>query len=129
MGRKKNLMEKKALIVVTNHSDFEHPKADPTGLWLSELTHFYDEFEKAGIAMDIVSLEGGKIPIDSRSLGRFTLDKASRRRHEDPAFMASTGPLTESGATARKPRPPMARSRSVPRRPRSARGASQPNRW
>lgn len=88
LGRKKNLMGKKALILVTNHSDFEHPKADPTGLWLSELTHFYDEFEQAGIAMDVVSLEGGKIPIDARSLGRFTLDKASKRRHEDRAFMA-----------------------------------------
>jgi len=81
-------MNKKALIVVTNHSDFEHPKADPTGLWISELTHFYDVFEDAGIGMDIVSPEGGKIPIDGRSLGRFLLDKAARRRYEDPVFMA-----------------------------------------
>ena len=81
-------MTKKALIVVTNHSDFEHPKADPTGLWLSELTHFFDEFEKAGIAMDIVSPSGGKVPIDERSLGRVVLNKAARRRYEDPGFMA-----------------------------------------
>jgi len=81
-------MDKKALIVVTNHSDFEHPKAEPTGLWLSELTHFYDEFEKAGIQMDIVSPGGGKIPIDGRSLGRLTLDRAARRRYEDPEFMS-----------------------------------------
>jgi len=81
-------MNTKALIVVTNHADFEHPKAEPTGLWLSELTHFYDEFENAGIPMDIASLNGGKIPIDGRSLGRLTLDKASKRRHDDPAFMA-----------------------------------------
>lgn len=79
---------KKALIVVTNHSDFEHPKAAPTGLWLSELTHFYDVFEKAGIRMDIVSPKGGKIPVDERSLGRFVLDKATQKRHEDPAFMS-----------------------------------------
>ena len=81
-------MSMKALVVVTNHSDFEHPKAEPTGLWLSELTHFYDEYEKAGIPVDIVSPLGGKIPIDGRSLGRIVLDKAARRRHEDPAFMA-----------------------------------------
>ena len=81
-------MDKKALIVVTNHSDFEHPKAEPTGLWLSELTHFYDEFEEAGVQMDIVSPGGGTIPIDRRSLGRLTLDKASRRRYEDPQFMS-----------------------------------------
>lgn len=91
-------MDSKALIVVTNHADFEHPKADPTGLWLSELTHFYDEFEKAGIPIDIVSPKGGKIPIDGRSLGRLTLDKASRARHDDPAFMAlleDTKPLSD----------------------------------
>jgi len=82
------MMDTQALIVVTNHSDFEHPKADPTGLWLSELTHFYDEFEKAGIHMDIVSPLGGKIPIDSRSLGRLVLNKAARQRYEDPEFMA-----------------------------------------
>lgn len=81
------MKNRKALIVVTNHSDFEHPKAEPTGLWLSELTHFYDEFEKAGIAMDIVSPNGGKIPIDSRSLGRWVLDKATKKRYEDSKFM------------------------------------------
>jgi len=64
------------------------PKADPTGLWLSELTHFYDEFEQAGIPMDIVSPNGGKVPNDRRSLGRLTLDRAARRRHEDPTLMA-----------------------------------------
>lgn len=81
-------MDKKALIVVTNHSDFENPKADPTGLWMSELTHFYDVFEAAGVGMDIVSPQGGKIPVDGRSLGRFLLDKAARSRYEDPSFMA-----------------------------------------
>lgn len=79
---------KKALIVVTNHSNFDNPKAEPTGLWLSELTHFYDEFENAGIHMDIVSPKGGKVPIDSRSLGRFTLDKATKKRYEDSEFMS-----------------------------------------
>ncbi|MGI9611997.1 MAG: type 1 glutamine amidotransferase domain-containing protein [Acidimicrobiales bacterium] len=91
-------MTKKALIVATNHSDFEHAKADPTGLWLSELTHFYDEFERAGIDIDIASPLGGKVPIDGRSLGRIVLDKATKRRHEDPEFMAlldNTRPLSD----------------------------------
>ncbi len=79
---------KKALIIVTNHSKFDDPKAAPTGLWLSELTHFYDVFEEAGIHMDIVSPKGGKIEVDGRSLGFFVLDKATKKRHEDPAFMA-----------------------------------------
>lgn len=82
------MKNKKALIIVTNHSDFEHPKAKPTGLWLSELTHFYDEFEKEGIEMDIVSPKGGKIPIDMRSLGWMVLDKATKKRYEDSSFMS-----------------------------------------
>lgn len=82
------MKNKKALIVATNHSDFEHPKAEPTGLWLSELTHFYDEFEKAGISMDIVSPKGGKVPVDKRSLGRWVLDSATKLRYEDAEFMA-----------------------------------------
>ena len=82
------MKNKKALIIVTNHSDFESPKAEPTGLWLSELTHFYDEFEKAGIPMDIISPKGGKIPVDGRSLGRLVLDNATKKRYEDPKFMS-----------------------------------------
>jgi putative intracellular protease/amidase len=79
---------KRALIVATNHSDFEHPKAEPTGLWLSELTHFYDVFENAGIAMDIVSPKGGEIPVDDRSLVSYMLDKETEKRYNDKAFMA-----------------------------------------
>jgi len=82
------MKNRKALIVATNHSHFGSPKAEPTGLWLSELTHFYDEFEKAGFEIDIVSPKGGKIPIDSRSLGFFVLDKATKKRYEDTAFMS-----------------------------------------
>ena len=82
------MKNRKALIVVTNHSDFKHPKADPTGLWLSELTHFYDVFEEGKIPMDIVSITGGNIPVDNRSLGWMVLDKATKRRHEDLKFMA-----------------------------------------
>ncbi len=82
------MKNKRALIIVTNHSDFEKPNTEPTGLWLSELTHFYDEFEKAGVPMDIVSPLGGKIPIDNRSLGKMVLDKETKKRHEDQSFMS-----------------------------------------
>lgn len=78
----------KTLIVVTNHSDFGDSKTKPTGLWFAELSHFYDVFEKAGASMDIVSPKGGQIPIDSRSLGLFTLDKATKRRYKDDSFMS-----------------------------------------
>lgn len=82
------MTNKKALIVATNHSDFGGSDTEPTGLWLSELTHFYDELEKAGLGLDIASPRGGKIPIDSRSLGFFVLDKATKKRYKDPEFMA-----------------------------------------
>jgi len=79
---------KKALMIVTNHTKFDDPKAAPTGLWISELVHAYDVFEESGIDIDIVSPTGGNVLVDGRSLGRFVYDKASRRRYEDPAFMA-----------------------------------------
>ena len=79
---------KKILIVVTNHTDFEHEKAEPTGLWFSELSHFYDVFDEAGVQMDIVSPKGGKIQIDGRSLKWPVFNKAAKKRHEDPKFMA-----------------------------------------
>ncbi|WP_104400620.1 type 1 glutamine amidotransferase domain-containing protein [Vibrio penaeicida] len=81
-------MMKKALVVATNHSNLENEKITPTGLWLSELTHFYDEFEQAGYHIDIVSPNGGNVPIDKRSLGFFVLDKATKARYQDPAFMS-----------------------------------------
>lgn len=96
------MKKNKVLIVVTNHADFEYPGAEPTGLWLSELTHFYDVFEEAGIAMDIASPSGGKIPIDGRSLGRFVLDKATKNRYEDVKFMSllnNTQPLSTVNKT------------------------------
>lgn len=81
-------MNRKVLIMVTNHSDFMKEKVDPTGLWLSELTHFYDVFEKTGVKMDIVSPKGGNIPIDSRSLKPIVLDKETKKRYEDKGFMS-----------------------------------------
>ena len=57
----------KVLIVCTNHETFP-TKTGKTGLWLSELTYFYDVMAKRRVFMDIVSPMGGKIPIDERSL-------------------------------------------------------------
>ncbi|QRR01945.1 type 1 glutamine amidotransferase domain-containing protein [Dyadobacter sandarakinus] len=57
----------KALIVCTNHDAYP-TKAGKTGLWLSELTHFYDLMASRNILMDFVSPKGGHIPVDERSL-------------------------------------------------------------
>lgn len=57
----------KALIVCTNHATFPN-KSNKTGLWLSELTHFYHVLTGRKIQMDFVSPLGGTVPIDERSL-------------------------------------------------------------
>jgi putative intracellular protease/amidase len=56
----------KVLIVCTNHDTYP-TKSGKTGLWLSELTHFYDLMVKRRVLVDIVSPQGGNIPIDERS--------------------------------------------------------------
>ncbi len=55
------------LIIVTNVGEFEKV-GFRTGLWLSELTHFWDVVEEAGYQMDIASPSGGYVPIDPESL-------------------------------------------------------------
>lgn len=60
----------KALIVCTNHDTYP-TKTHKTGLWLSELTHFYHVLARRNIQMDFLSPAGGHIPIDERS---FDLD-------------------------------------------------------
>lgn len=73
----------KVLIVCTNHDTYP-TKSNKTGLWLSELTHFYDLMVRKRLIVDIVSPLGGKIPIDERS---FDLkDEINQKYYEDPIF-------------------------------------------
>lgn len=76
----------KVLLVLTNHSAYPS-RTDKTGLWLTELTHFYDTAQEAGLEMDFVSPAGGEVPLDERSMKSFYLDKAARAHLADPAFM------------------------------------------
>lgn len=55
------------LIVVTNVDQYEQA-GFRTGLWLGELTHFWDAVEEAGFRSDIASPEGGWVPLDPQSL-------------------------------------------------------------
>lgn len=77
----------KVLHVVTNVDHFEGSE-EPTGLWLSELVHTYDQLEEAGVEQVIASPAGGKSPLEPKSLLPVIEDKASKARHEDPEFMA-----------------------------------------
>ena len=80
-------MTKKIGIIVTNQDSYpEHNR--PTGLWLSELVHFWDVLEKDGYSFDIISPKGGKIPLEPKSLEGVAFDKATKARYNDEEFMA-----------------------------------------
>lgn len=74
----------KALIVCTNHDTYP-TKSTKTGLWMSELTHFYDVMIKRKVLVDIVSPLGGKIPIDERS--NDLKDEINNQYFSDPSFL------------------------------------------
>lgn len=77
----------KILIIVTNVREYEKV-GFRTGLWLGEMTHFWDVAEKAGYRMDIASPSGGYIPIDPESLAAAVLkDGGTEKRYEDRAYM------------------------------------------
>jgi putative intracellular protease/amidase len=82
----------KILIIVSNADQFEKV-GFRTGLWLSELTHFWDVAEEAGYQMDIASPSGGKVPIDPVSLiitdvaHTVGLGGGLSEHYEDRAFM------------------------------------------
>lgn len=73
----------KALIVLTNVQKYETINR-PTGLWLAELTHFYDELVKNNIEADFVSPEGGYIPLDPHSLSM--MDETDYKYYNDKDF-------------------------------------------
>lgn len=76
---------KRILAVVTNVAKYDDGKT-PTGLWLSELTHLYDEAKKQGHSIIVASPNGGKTPIDPESLKPFLLDKISKKYWENKDF-------------------------------------------
>lgn len=78
-------VQPKVLVVMTNHSEYPS-RDDSTGLWLTELTHFYEVFHAAGVEMDFVSPKGGKVPLDERSLGWLYSDDNAKALLESSEF-------------------------------------------
>ncbi|HWG42610.1 MAG TPA: type 1 glutamine amidotransferase domain-containing protein [Gemmataceae bacterium] len=77
----------KILILVTNTREYEKV-GFRTGLWLGELTHFWDVAEKAGYQMDIASPSGGYVPLDPESLASAVLQQGDTdKRYEDRVYM------------------------------------------
>lgn len=75
------------LIVVTNVPEYKKV-GYRTGLWLGELTHFWDVAEKAGYKLDIASPSGGTIPLDPESLSHEVLaDLGTDKHYIDRGFM------------------------------------------
>ena len=80
-------MSKRILHVVSNVAHYDDPE-DPTGLWLSELTHAWHEFEQAGFEQHIVSPEGGQSPLEPRSLKWPNIDATAKAWRADESRMA-----------------------------------------
>jgi putative intracellular protease/amidase len=79
--------QKRILVVVTNVDEYRKAGMR-TGLWLGELTHFWDVAEQNGFNMDIASPTGGKVPIDPESLSHEVLSElGTAERYEDRKFM------------------------------------------
>lgn len=77
-------MTKRILIVVTNVGHYDDPD-HPTGLWLSELTHAWHVFDKAGFEQTLVSPAGGAVPLEPRALKFPSYDKTAKAWRADPA--------------------------------------------
>lgn len=76
------------ILVVTTSADEYADAGYRTGLWLGELTHFWDVAEKAGHQLDVVSISGGKVPLDPESLSAPMLALGgTKKRYRDRAFM------------------------------------------
>lgn len=80
-------MTKRILHVVSNVAHYDDPD-EPTGLWLSELTHAWDVFTAQGSEQHIVSPADGKVPLEPRALKWPTLDASAKSWLADPARMA-----------------------------------------
>ncbi|MEK6985369.1 MAG: type 1 glutamine amidotransferase domain-containing protein [Candidatus Thermoplasmatota archaeon] len=79
-------MVKRILNVVSNVAHYDDP-SEPTGLWLSELTHAYDHFATKGFEQQIVSPKGGRSPLEPRSLKWPNLDASAKAWMADDAKM------------------------------------------
>lgn len=80
-------MTPRILHVVTNVAHYADP-TQPTGLWLSELTHAWHVFAGEGFEQRIVSPKGGESPLEPRSLGWPMADASVKDWLADKSRMA-----------------------------------------
>lgn len=75
---------KKALIITTSH-DTLGESGKTTGVYGSEMTIPYYEFLEAGMTVDIASIKGSKVPIESKSMKYPLASHADQRYLKDSA--------------------------------------------
>jgi len=80
-------MPHRILHVVSNVAQYGD-STEPTGLWLSELTHAWHVFAARGYAQHLVSPLGGLSPLEPRSLKWPNLDATAKGWLADAARMA-----------------------------------------
>ena len=78
-------MKNNILIVVTSVSCYKNTQLK-TGLWLSEITHFYSQFKEQGCDITIASPQGGDSPVDPESLNTLFMDSVSKKCWQDETF-------------------------------------------
>lgn len=78
------IMSKRILHVVSNVAHYADP-SQPTGLWLSELTHAHHIFAAKGYEQRLVSPKGGVSPLEPRSLKWPHADAAAKAWRADKA--------------------------------------------
>lgn len=74
------------LFIVTSHAIMGNT-GEPTGVWLEELTTPYYEFVDAGYNVEIMSVSGGDIPIDPRSVSEEQKKEESVARYFNDAAL------------------------------------------
>lgn len=80
-------MPRRILNVVTNVGHYANPQ-EPTGLWLSELTHAWHVFESHGFEQTLVSPAGGRSPLEPRALKWPLADASVKAWLSNPQQMA-----------------------------------------
>mgnify|MGYP006074451817 CR=1 FL=1 len=82
---------KRALVITTSHGVLSAPgesSGKPSGVMASEMTHPYYNFLDAGMQVDVASVLGGEIPIDSQTLMYMIKTPEDDRFLNDTVFQA-----------------------------------------
>jgi len=89
VGPSYELPGKRALIITTSHGVLNKPgetDGKKTGVFGSELSVPYYDFQDAGMDVDVASIKGGLIPIDPMSYQYMIITDADKRSRKDRFF-------------------------------------------